>query len=275
MDDLYGNGIGKDAVSTIASLLQDPDPMDELRLTTEPNNSYYASGAGLCFRKTAAEKVLGRMGQVTVRDTAQELYFRLGNAYEDVVAGRFKDKGVLLDRELRVEEPLLNLSGRIDFVVDWAGEITLIELKTCGKLPTSPRKGHAAQLLLYMALTGINRGYVWYMSRSVADWHNGLLHAPLPVTPTDDALRATLMNVALGKLWAEQGAVPDKPPWMRKTHCGFCELQDVCWNGGDVTFPTSIDDPEATLLEAKAIVELVMEKRPERAKEMERYFLGR
>ena len=268
MSSLFTTGVKEKVM--IADLLEIPTPTDMLQLHNRVEHSYWASGSGLCFRKTAAEKLLPRSPEA--RDTAQQLYFKIGSVFETVVEQRFKDKGVFLDSELRVADPIINLSGRIDFVINFNGEILLVELKTCGKLPSAPRKGHSAQLLNYLALTGIERGIVWYISRNVADWHNPLLHSPFYHTPTEEELRRTIFNTAYGREWALQGGMPGKPDFMKKSYCGFCSMQDHCWNGEPTSLQTSIPDPVAATENANAAVETILEERADRRSEMYRYY---
>lgn len=269
MSELYKTGIDKDAL-TLGDILETPIARDTLALNSEQNDNYYASSVGLCPRQAAFNKIGIRTNDP--HEVSRELYYKFGNAAEEVVAQRFQQRGILLDRELRIEESRLNLSGRIDFVIEFNGEIHLVELKTCGKLPSSPRKGHKAQLLVYQALTGIEKGIVWYISRHVSDWHNSLLHAPFVSTPTDDHLRSVLTSAATAKAWVERGAVPPKPDYMKKSYCGFCPLKPVCWEGEPEPFHTSVPDPIDIHDSVTATVDSIMADRDWRRNEMRRFY---
>ena len=243
----------------------------ELKTTNKDRRTrMFASSAGLCERQTAGLFYLSKDFEST-RKASTQFYFKTGNAFEDVVATSFLNAGILIDRETRIEayHEQLPISGRIDFVVEDRendNELVLVELKSCGKLPAAPRAAHKAQLLTYLALTGMSKGIIWYISRTVAGWDGNLIQRAFEIEPSGKELKNTLFKMALGALAIKKRIVPKKPDEMKKYKCGFCTLIPYCWNSQeDMLVDTkTINNEQYYKLTNRAwvIVEEVMEHRP-------------
>ena len=159
----------------------------------------------------------------------------MGSLYETIVSKALGRANVYLDAETRVEayHKELPVSGRIDFTVrdpEDLDSLILVELKSCGKLPDKPRDGHLAQLMTYLTLTGIPKGVIWYISRSVAGWGGDLLQRAFEVEPTLEEKWNSIFTTAFGAVHARDGLLPPRPPSMKKYKCGFCPLVPFCWD---------------------------------------------
>lgn len=197
----------------------------------------FASSAGLCERQTAGLMMLfDESGDK--RRASTQFYFKIGNAFEDVMSRAFQKAGMEVDRETRVEavHPQLPVSGRIDFILrdPEDDELVLMELKTCGKLPTQPKPVHLAQLMVYLTLTGMEKGLLWYVSRTVAGWDGDLIQKVFEVKPLPIDKYNVSLKMAIGTISANRGVLPPKPEEMKKYKCGFCSLIPYCWDGKDV-----------------------------------------
>ena len=172
----------------------------------------FASSAGLCARQTAGLSQLPE-SHSSRRKASTQFYFKIGSAFEEVVARAFESANMLIDQETRVEAYHLDLpiSGRIDFVVrdHITEEMVLVELKTCGKIPSSPRPAHLAQAQVYMALTGMPKAIIWYISRSVAGWDGELKQRAFDIKMTDEERKAVIVTMATGAVYAAHGLLPD------------------------------------------------------------------
>lgn len=193
----------------------------------------FASRAGLCERQTAGSVLFGSGIDLGTRKASSAFYFKIGSAFEDVVEKAFLNAGILLEREMRIESyhPELNVSGRIDFVIAGETEPLLVELKTCGKLPEKPKAPHLAQLQVYLVLTGMEKGVVWYISRSVSDYSGDLKQRAFEITLSEKERAKVLNKMVLGQLYANENSLPPIPKGMKKYKCGFCPLVPVCWDG--------------------------------------------
>jgi len=198
----------------------------------------FASQAGLCERQTAGLFYLDSDEEIQRKASAQ-FYFAFGNETENIMARAFDKADVLIDRETRIEayHDELPISGRIDFVLKDVydeGSLVLMELKTCGKLPARPKPPHLAQLKTYMLLTGMKKGLLWYVSRTVAGWNGDLKQKTFEITMTHSERTEIAGRIALGAVYAKSGHLPKRPEYMKKYACGFCPLIKFCWDDEDI-----------------------------------------
>lgn len=209
---------------------------DNLGYKSNPSrNKIFGSNAGLCSRQTAGMILMDESFESVV-DASSEFYFAIGSSFEKVIKKAFKKSGLQFIDEIHVSgqmaEDLPEISGRVDFTVKEDGELTLIELKSCGKLPDKPRPSHLAQLKTYLLLTGVQKGVLWYVSRNVANYKGEIQSVTFEVEPTDSEFLKTATEIAIGSLGAVNELIPQIPPHMKKYKCGFCPLIKMCWDGG-------------------------------------------
>jgi hypothetical protein len=229
----------------------------------------FASSAGLCERQTAGIVQLPENLSHLQKGSSQ-FYFALGSTFEQVMEKAFLNAGVYVDSEPRIESyhPELNVSGRIDFVLRDPddGELVLAELKSCGgKLPDRPRPYQLAQIKVYMALTGMPRGLLWYVSRSIAGWDGKILQRAFDVQMTRPELFKVINTMVKGQLHLNANTLPDKPFDMKKSHCGFCPLYPHCWNDDEIKFtsnPPKKSDLADLLRDAQRITEEIIDHQP-------------
>lgn len=205
--------------------------------STSGRDRIFASNAGLCERQTAGLMMLFDETREQRRASTQ-FYFKTGSAFEDVMSRAFQKSKMEVDRETRVESthPQLPVSGRIDFILKDLedDELVLMELKTCGKLPTQPKPVHLAQLMVYLTITGMPRGLLWYVSRTVAGWDGVLRQTVFEIIPDETEKYKIALKMAIGALSAKAGFLPAIPEDMKRYKCGFCTLIPHCWEGKDI-----------------------------------------
>ena len=212
---------------------------DNLISTGRPGRDrIFASQAGLCERQTAGLFYLDSDEEIQRKASAQ-FYFAFGNETENIMARAFDKAGVLIDRETRIEayHDELPISGRIDFVLKDVydeGSLVLMELKTCGKLPARPKPPHLAQLKVYMLLTGMKKGLLWYVSRTVAGWNGDLKQKTFEIRMNEIERKELAYRISLGAVYAKSGHLPERPEYMKKYACGFCPLMKFCWDDEDI-----------------------------------------
>ena len=255
---------------------------NELKTTSKEKRArIFASSAGLCSRQTAGMFFLPE-DLKNHRKASTQFYFKVGSLFEDIVGEALNKSGILLDRETRIEayHKKLPISGRIDFVAKDPedGGVVLLELKTCGKLPVKPKPAHLAQLLTYLALTGMPRGIIWYFSRTVAGWGGSLIQKVFEVEPTEDDIRDVLFKMTFGALSAKKKFLPPLPDDMKRYKCGFCPLIPYCWEGKDELIVGAMDfdamNFSATTEHTNKVVEDVMMERPYLKEQFEKLMLG-
>jgi hypothetical protein len=236
---------------------------------SQQRDRIFASNSSLCPRQTAAMLHIPD-GRTTTRKASAQFYFKTGSGFEDVMARAFDSAGIMVDRETRVEmkDPLpISVSGRVDFVLkDKDEDLVLVELKTCGGLPPKVKPPHLAQLMTYLAVTGMRRGLVWYVSRNVSDYSGWLKQVTFEVTPTEEQIRDTLTKLATGAVYGGQGFLPPIPDYMKKYKCGFCPFVPMCWKEEDfeleIVAPSAADELRMTA-EVEEIVNEMMSQQNE------------
>jgi hypothetical protein len=212
---------------------------DNLVSTGKPGRDrIFASQAGLCARQTAGLFFLDPDAEVERKASAQ-FYFAIGNEVEKVMERAFSKSDLLIDRETRIEayHEDLPISGRIDFVLKDVynpENIVLMELKTCGKLPARPKHAHLAQLKTYMILTGMPKGLLWYVSRTVAGWNGDLKQKVFEVTMDKTERWQLAVQIGIGAISGAKGYLPQAQESHKKYMCGFCPLIPFCWEGKDI-----------------------------------------
>lgn len=241
-------------------------------------NRIFASSAGLCKRQTAGLFMFPK-GAKEIQAAPSQFYFKIGSAIEKVMDMAFTQAGVFVDAETRVEIPVgdTTLSGRIDFVIRDPddGELVLVELKSCGRLPTKPKDYQLAQLKTYMVITGMERGLLWYVSRNVAGYDREILQTVFEIKLNDRERAQVAYNISIGAVFGLAGVLPHKPDEMKRYKCGFCPLVPMCWEDEDLGLKTkkaSAAERRELLKQAGEIVDEILEGQAARSAEFKALF---
>lgn len=205
----------------------------------------YGADAGLCARRNVLlEKNEWVDSNVNAAGTA---FMAIGVALENQLAEALRRGGSLVVQGHRtVDMPELPIRGKYDLVVfDSQDELAIIEVKTCGELPTEAKPTHLAQIQMYAAISGIESCWLTYISRKIVPLQP-LQTRTFAVECGADALTQRLQIAALSRAAADLGWLPPQPPTFRKhTECHYCEFRDFfCWGKAETatrpaTQPTS------------------------------------
>jgi hypothetical protein len=202
---------------------------------TQRRAHLYGADAGLCARRNVLLEHNTWVPSET--SSATNAYYAIGIALEDMLCKGLENANQLIaSNPYLVEIPGLKIRGKIDLViVDHQEELALVEVKSCGKLPTEPRPTHLVQAQTYAAVSGIHKVWLTYISRHVnpqgEKWGpNVAMRSFLVDTGTEvlkERLRVALVSVAASRL----RQLPPVPAHFRKhTECHYCEFRDLfCW----------------------------------------------
>jgi len=195
---------------------------------TNQNGRMYASTSGFCERQTALSMTF--KGD-TEYESATAGYFKIGLAVESVVIESLRNQGVLLFEQFETPDIGLNLGGKIDGIYRLDNDkIRLLEIKSCGALPSKPHAEHLAQINLYSAITGLP-GTLLYFSRNVANF-TGEIQMRLFELNDEMTIFDSMFSTIYGKLCGDKGLMPDVPEKLTKpSDCGFCRFKNICWQG--------------------------------------------
>lgn len=188
----------------------------------------WASQAAACSRRGFLESQ--RKG-LDIVSPASSMYFDMGNLIEEKILSALHKQGALLFSQYRLPDMGLNLGGKIDGIILIGGKVKLIEIKTCGELPNSPKPEHLAQSLIYSAVSGLDP-VVFYVSRHVAGYDGQLKIKEFPLEPTPTELQAAMFTTIYARLAINMGVMPDIPMhFTSEKNCGFCNFIPLCWHG--------------------------------------------
>lgn len=201
--------------------------------STNRSGRLWASDAGSCERRATMAAVIPNNKR---EGPASIAYYKIGNAIEDLMLDALDNQEMLLFPQYKMPDIGLNLGGYADGIIYDRGRLRVLEVKSCGSLPSSVKPEHEAQAQLYAAITGFP-ATVLYMSRNVASWRTGqpemlIRSFDLPFSRKD--LSWYLTRAVIARLHIKAKVTPGRPIHMKKSHCGFCLFKDSCWGTGDL-----------------------------------------
>lgn len=198
--------------------------------TIDRGGRIYASQGGLCRRQTM---LMATISMQWIKTPAATGYMVIGSSVEDMINDALYAESKLMYKQYKLPSIGLNVGGYVDSIV-FADKIRLIEIKTCGNtLPPKAKHGHREQALVYAAVTGLEPS-VLYFSRNVATYDGEIQMIEHQLHPSDDSLYTVMHTLSYGFFAIQSNLIPEVPPDMKKSYCGFCPLVDVCWNGDEL-----------------------------------------
>ncbi len=210
----------------------------------------YASQSGQCERKTALTST--QVGNEVIT-ASMNAYFKIGETIEELILDSLFDQGILLFKQYRLPDIGINMGGYVDGIIFVDGQVKVLEIKSCGTVPNKPKPDHLAQTLIYSAITGLP-AQIMYMSRQPADFYGNMNIETFDIETSTENLSKAVWSAVYGYLAVGMGVLPDRPPHMKKSYCGFCPGFNDCWKTGPkneikgLKSPTS--DQHAELVES-------------------------
>ena len=137
------------------------------------------------------------------------------------------------EHEAKLEDP--PVFGYIDLLLDVDGEKVVGEIKTTGgdifryrSTSNKPAPYHMYQILLYMHITKIDRGFVMYEDRDT-------LQICVIEVLMDETNRKVIDDALdwmrkVRKNWEDEGEIPKAPWTQRNKSCKTCPVFETCWN---------------------------------------------
>lgn len=216
--------------------LKESDLVNTLRalpFQTNPMKKRSLNGADVAFcpRKTNLHFFM-KNSYTEPTTLASKLYFSIGNAVHDTVYEALKMSDILIANEL----PLFvgSVHGYIDDIVisPDTGDLKIIDVKTCGRLPSKIKLGQEEQVLLYALLTGIREASILYVSRTVAGYDGVVKMKEIPADMSPENLSRVAKTLAESSVFHYRKVVPPRPNYRTSyDNCGFCGFKDAgCWS---------------------------------------------
>jgi hypothetical protein len=165
------------------------------------------------------------------KSESSEFYFKIGDALQAVVETAFSNLGIFIASETYIPDiEGMNLRGKIDVIINHDNQIKLLEVKSCGGLPSKPKEAHVHQASIYQLATGLPTSIV-YVSRHVYDWKNQRLKIRAFDILEDEktslslAKKLTYINYCI-----EAERLPAIPKHLNQDeHCFFCPFKPICF----------------------------------------------
>lgn len=210
---------------------------------------FYPSSVGKCDRAIVYQ-MLGYPQKN--KDPKSYMILENGTYFHDRIEKTFRESGILVASELPLKDERLHISGRLDLIV-WnflqledgeniielktsektiytgaAKDLIIVELKSISangfdRLGNSPKDEHKDQLTLYMELTGIHNGIVFYENKNTQECAEYLVKY--------DPVRAGRIIRKIEKCVEcfEKKELPPKEYEKHDFQCQYCDYREICW----------------------------------------------
>lgn len=254
------------------------------RVKEKLNGKLFASEAGNCARKNVISSTIDL---VETMEISGKFYTNVGQCIEEVFAELLEHNSKLISNSLRIYDDVkfvkefndnfilyqndvrIGFSGIIDLIVQNNGELTLIDVKTCGELPEKVSNQYEKQILFYSAVTGIDNVAILYQSRNI----KGSFSEPIDlrvikVSTEYDKLLEVVTTAYFSKLCFENEILPTKNEKYKKTvHCKYCNFSNFCYEGEALELYPLIQDEKLEkelLIKAEELAKKFLENRQNR-----------
>jgi CRISPR-associated protein Cas4 len=187
--------------------------------------TFHANDMGSCARMIYYQFVNAKEDEGDEEDNG--LVMEWGNRAHELVGQLFKNAGILLAEEYRIESPQYRFSGRIDFIIKHRKKIMPVEVKSVNDkafhLYAKPSKHHVVQLQSYLWLGNWDEGRLVYFCRDCAD----LLI--LKVAKDDTIIQQIKNTISLVNTAVANVVPPMKEKGWR---CRYCSYTKTCEKDG-------------------------------------------
>lgn len=224
---------------------------------------FYPSSIGFCSRRI----VYSMLGYPSPEIEARVLaVFENGHSFHHRIETLLEKAGVLIAPELSILDEELNISGRTDAVIknpnkdaykethnvilkDTEGnvvyegpnnEVALVELKSINNKgfnrvrSQGPKEEHNQQLQLYMYLSGIKQGVLFYENKDTQDTEEFWIdYNEKIVKEIVEKIRTVNEHVA-------NETFPEREGTRSSYKCNYCDYKEICWS--DKLIIPNLDD---------------------------------
>ena len=192
-------------------------------------------GSGKCARNWFY-KFTGGVDQKDDIDALQISNMQNGTETHERIQKVFDLAGILVEAEREINtlksDDLPPIRGFVDLIVDWDGEAvgeiktTKQEAFTQRKADNAPLDYHLIQLLIYMYVLKIDRGFILYENKNTGEW----LIFPVMMTPENRLIITEALQWMRTTFQAHQnGQLPIRPFNRGSKECLYCPFKKYCW----------------------------------------------
>lgn len=235
-------------------LVKENQEKQQQRIEEGRIGKFYPSSVGRCKRQIAYQ-MLGYPGKPTPGRNL--LIMDNGTYFHERMEDTFNRMGIMIAPELKLVDEELRISGRSDAIVwNWLkdpektydnteikltstdgkvvyegpqSDVLIVELKSINnknyeKLPkTLPKMEHRMQLQLYMYLTGIRQGVVYYENKDTQEQKYFYVEYNIEmVEKVTNEIREIISHL-------DAGTLPDRPYPPVSFQCQWCDHKEICY----------------------------------------------
>jgi CRISPR/Cas system-associated exonuclease Cas4 (RecB family) len=226
---------------------------DKQKSIDKDTKKFYPSSIGKCSREITY-KMLGYPEEDI--DPRVLMVFENGHSFHERMENLFKEVGILVAPELPIRDPNLRISGRTDAVIynphpdkdkqpkdlvtlkGFEGEviyngpnneIALVELKSINNkgfnrvVSKGAKIDHKWQLMLYMYLSGIRQGLLYYENKDTQETYEVWVEYDQKVV---DKLLNKIITV---NQHVDNNTLPPREHSRSSPVCGWCSYSNMCW----------------------------------------------
>lgn len=213
---------------------------------------FYPSSFGQCERKIVYSMLDYEPSQKEAEDI---LVLDNGTYFHERMEDYFKEMGILVTKEMAFRDEELRVSGRTDAIVydpsfdpehDDPGEniilidrdgtkhyegpsnaLMIVEFKSIkdsnfDKLRTKAKKNHVEQLQLYLHLTGIKKGAVWYENK------NDQTPLVFDIVYDEKIAKDVVSFIQKTFEYVNNNELPERPFGPNDIPCRWCDYRNLC-----------------------------------------------
>lgn len=190
-------------------------------------------------------------------NAASQFYMNTGTVVHELIQEALDKVGMLVEAEQRIDVEIegVKVAGKIDGVLDMDGNIKILEIKTCGSLPSKPKPEHMHQALVYSLLSDIGTVIIAYMSRKIASWDGKLeiIEFEYDVNSMQRDMVAELLAYSI--VGFNSAKLPPIPTHIKSERdCGFCPFAKICWGAEPISLPKFDDSDEDEVQRVKQLI---------------------
>jgi CRISPR/Cas system-associated exonuclease Cas4 (RecB family) len=158
--------------------------------------------------------------------------FGNGHAVHDRLYGYFRDMGILVQEEIKVNHQDPPIEGTADGIINWYGD-RLIELKSISsegfhyrQIYKKPKDDHYRQAQIYMECLNLDGGFVIYENK------NNQEILPIYIEKDQDFINKLFKKYREFYGNFVRQSIPDRPYKRTSKNCSNCDLAALCWGEG-------------------------------------------
>jgi CRISPR/Cas system-associated exonuclease Cas4 (RecB family) len=205
---------------------------------TRKQTKLYPSSAGICARRNVLSLTEEWENSFNMSGV---FYTTIGDAIHNIIQSGIKKRDPKALIEYQLKDTKLMLSGRADIIMrdPTTKQPFIIDIKSTGPIPKTPKKEHVRQLAIYAILSGIKDTEVYYVSRNVG---NPVKMKGYTIdfsgTKYSYALEEVKHTIVYSIIAYQNNLLPER--LKHKGNCTYCPFKSLCWEqSGDMMLTES------------------------------------